>query len=197
MKHLSRIALVSLTALILLLSVERASAAADLARATPAPGSQVEEATRVDLSFSQEIAEATVSIDGEEVGVEIDGDTVSADASGLDEGEHSVEWAVTSDVDEKETAGSYTFTVGEAGDGGSPPEVDPETRAERVDAIGDKSRTEVVLYTALGAAILLVFVFIFYFFRSSFPAITGEGIAGGLPPPGQSPPEHHDDDAPH
>jgi methionine-rich copper-binding protein CopC len=171
-----------------------AQAAADLARALPAPGSQIAEAPdQVELQFTQELEEGSLALNGEDLGAEIENDTISADLPDLDEGEHEVAWSVTSVVDGRETSGTYVFTV-EVDEDESPPEVDPEERAERVNEVGDDNRTAVLLWTAFGIVIGMLLLIVFFFFRSTIPGLPPGGLAGGLPPPGQSPPEHHEEE---
>jgi methionine-rich copper-binding protein CopC len=172
-----------------------AQAAADLARAIPTPGSQLAEAPdSVELQFTQELDDGSLALNGEELDAEIENDTISAELPELDEGEHEVAWSVTSVVDGRETSGTYVFTV-EVDEDESPPEVNPEERAERVNEVGDDNRTAVLLWTAFGIGLGVLLLIVFFFFRSTIPGLPPGGLAGGLPPPGQSPPEHHEEES--
>ncbi|HET9200947.1 MAG TPA: copper resistance protein CopC [Dehalococcoidia bacterium] len=171
------------------------SAAAELSASAPAPGAEVSEApSDLVLSFTQEIAEARIIVNGSELPGEIEEDNVTAPLGSLDDGDYVVEWAVTSEVDDRETSGSFQFRVRAEVESESPPEVDPEARAERVEEVEDENRTEVLLWTVLGIAAVALLALVFFYFRTSIPTFGTTGIQGGLPPPGQSPPEHEDDD---
>lgn len=173
------------------------NAAAELAAATPAPGSEIEELPdTIVLRFTQDLTDISLEIDGEAVEADLDEETARAELPELDEGEHEITWTVTSEVDDKETSGSYSFEVVAPFEDEGPGEVNTEERSERIDEVGDDNRSQVLLWTALAIAVAGVLVFIFYFFRTSLPMIHS-GIEGGLPPPGQSPPEHHEEDDEH
>jgi methionine-rich copper-binding protein CopC len=170
-----------------------AVAAADLTDASPPPGSEVDEAPEeIVLRFTQDLIEANIELDGEAVDANVDGNVVQIEIQDLDDGEHHLAWRVSSEVDGVETSGEYTFEVVNEEDSG-PPEVDPEAQAEEVAETGDESRTEVLLWTALGVAAAAVFGLVFFFFRSTLPTLPEDGLSGGLPPPGESPPEHHEE----
>lgn len=171
-----------------------ASAAADLASATPSPGAEVEQVPDLlVLRFTQELTEVRIELDGSQLDVNIDGEVARALLPHLEEGSHEVRWSVTSEVDDKTTDGRYTFELVPVSSDDSPPDVDSDQRRERTEEIGDENRTEVLLWTGLGVALVALLVFVFFYMRTSLP-LSG-GVEGGLPPPGQSPPEHDDDDS--
>jgi methionine-rich copper-binding protein CopC len=171
-----------------------ALAAAELARSIPSPGSEFSEAPgRLELFFTQEIEEASLDINGTELNSEVDGEHVVASIEGLEDGDYVVSWTVTSDIDGRETSGQFQFTMAPASDGETPPEVDPESRAERVEEVGDDSRTEVLIWTTVGIGVAALLALVFFYFRTSIPTFGTTRIEGGLPPPGQSPPEESED----
>lgn len=173
-----------------------ADAAADLAAATPSPGAEIEQIPDLlVLRFTQELSEVQIELDGSQLDVNIDEEVARALLPELDEGSHVVSWTVTSEVDDKTTEGSYTFELVAESSDNPPPDVDSDQRRERTEQIGDDNRSEVLLWTALGIGLTVLLVFVFFYMRTSLP-LSG-GVEGGLPPPGQSPPEHDGDDDSH
>ncbi|MPZ22445.1 MAG: hypothetical protein GEU28_02650 [Dehalococcoidia bacterium] len=173
-----------------------ASAAAELTQANPGPGSTVEDVpAEIVLVFTQDVdpeAGAEVTLDGQPLAFEIDGERLVARAPDLADGSYAISWTVTSEVDGKETNGGYTFAVNLAQEEPRAA-VDQAQQTARAQEVGDESRAEVMLWAAVVMAGSAVLVLIFYFFRANLPTLLTSGIEGGLPPPGQSPPEHGDD----
>jgi methionine-rich copper-binding protein CopC len=171
-----------------------ANAAAELSRSIPGPGTEVAESPAdIELFFTQDLSEARLAVNGTDLAADVDEDHVTASLGSLEEGDYRVDWTVTSDVDDRETSGSFQFRVRAEPEPESPPEVDPEARAEQVEEVGDDNRTEVLFWTILGIAAAGVLALIFFYFRTSIPTFGSTGTQGGLPPPGESPPEHEDD----
>jgi methionine-rich copper-binding protein CopC len=173
-------------------------AAAELTQSIPSPGAEIEDAPDdLRLLFTQDIEDAEISINGSGLATELDGDEVSAPLSASDEGDYVVAWTVTSEVDGRETSGEFQFTVRSAEATEPLPEVDPEERAERVSEVSDDNRTEVLFWSVVGIAGAALLALVFFYSRTSIPTFGTTRIEGGLPPPGESPPEHiggEDDD---
>ena len=165
--------------------------AAELTQSVPAPGAQIEEAPDdLRLVFTQEIADAEVSINGSALDADVDGDEVIAPLGDSAEGSYAVSWTVTSEVDGRETSGEFEFTIRAAEAAEPLPEVDPEARAEQVADVGDENRDQVLFWSVIGIAGAALLVLIFFYFRTTIPTFGTTRIEGGLPPPGESPPEH-------
>jgi methionine-rich copper-binding protein CopC len=194
---LPQLAAAALIVLLGVITTPTARAAAELSRSIPAPGAQIPEApSELELFFTQEVLEARIIINGSEVEGQVDEDHVRAPIDSLAEGNYLVEWIVISDVDDRETSGNFQFQVRPETEDETPPEVDPDTRAERVEEVGDDNRTEVLLWTILGIAAMALLALVFFYFRTSIPTFGTTGVQGGLPPPGESPPEK-ENDGPH
>lgn len=189
----------AIVALLFVASESRSvDAAAELTQSIPSPGAEIEDAPDdLRLLFTQDIEDAEISINGSDLATELDGDEVSAPLSASDEGDYVVAWTVTSEVDGRETRGEFQFTVRSAETTEPLPEVDPEERAERVAEVSDDNRTEVLFWSVVGIAGAALLALVFFYSRTSIPTFGTTRIEGGLPPPGESPPEHiggEDDD---
>lgn len=191
----SRAAAITLALLLLAFRSSSADAAAELSRALPSPGAVVDTAPEnLELFFTQDVDQAEVTLGGDALEVELGGERIVAALGTLGEGQYAVEWTVVSAVDGKETTGRFEFEVRPGEEGDSLPEVDPEARADRVDTVGNDNRTEVLLWTAVGIAAAAILALVFFYFRTSIPSFGTTRIEGGLPPPGDSPPEHSGED---